>query len=165
MHTDPVAYFITWTCYGTWLPGDDRGSTRSNRENLPPRPLLNDCCRDQMKESVVKLSVQQRIIVEQTIRDHTEHRDWQLHVANCRSNHCHVVVTAPNHSPTIVRDQLKSWCTRRLKESQRQNNVPVIRQRWWTRGGSSQMVFCDDSLARVVQYVREAQELGGSKGG
>ena len=21
MYSDPLAYFITWTCYGTWLPG------------------------------------------------------------------------------------------------------------------------------------------------
>ena len=23
---EPIAYFITWTTYGTWLPGDERGS-------------------------------------------------------------------------------------------------------------------------------------------
>ena len=22
---EPIAYFITWTSYGTWLPGDERG--------------------------------------------------------------------------------------------------------------------------------------------
>jgi hypothetical protein len=22
---DPLAYFLTWTTYGTWLPGDERG--------------------------------------------------------------------------------------------------------------------------------------------
>ena len=22
---EPMAYFITWTTYGTWLPGDERG--------------------------------------------------------------------------------------------------------------------------------------------
>jgi hypothetical protein len=22
---DPIAYFLTWTTYGTWLPGDERG--------------------------------------------------------------------------------------------------------------------------------------------
>jgi hypothetical protein len=23
--SDPLAYFLTWVTYGTWLPGDDRG--------------------------------------------------------------------------------------------------------------------------------------------
>jgi hypothetical protein len=22
---EPLAYFLTWTTYGTWLPGDERG--------------------------------------------------------------------------------------------------------------------------------------------
>ena len=26
---EPLAYFLTWTTYGTWLPGDDRGWTDS----------------------------------------------------------------------------------------------------------------------------------------
>ena len=25
---EPLAYFITWTTYGTWLPGDERGWNR-----------------------------------------------------------------------------------------------------------------------------------------
>ena len=24
---EPLAYLLTWTTYGTWLPGDDRGWT------------------------------------------------------------------------------------------------------------------------------------------
>jgi len=42
---DPLAYFLTWTTYGTWLPGDERGWVLkgkgfncpiSKRNNLPP---------------------------------------------------------------------------------------------------------------------------------
>ena len=25
---EPLAYFLTWTTYGTWLPGDERGWNR-----------------------------------------------------------------------------------------------------------------------------------------
>ena len=24
-HSDPLAFFLTWTAYGSWLPGDGRG--------------------------------------------------------------------------------------------------------------------------------------------
>ena len=24
-YSEPLAYFLTWTTYGTWLPGDERG--------------------------------------------------------------------------------------------------------------------------------------------
>jgi hypothetical protein len=39
MYSDPLAYFITWTCYGTWLPGDDRGWTKWHKGEIIPQPL------------------------------------------------------------------------------------------------------------------------------
>ena len=33
----PIAYFLTWSCYGTWLHGDARGSVdASHRERFTP---------------------------------------------------------------------------------------------------------------------------------
>jgi len=33
---EPLAYFLTWTTYGTWLPGDERGWVRRpGNSNLP----------------------------------------------------------------------------------------------------------------------------------
>jgi hypothetical protein len=28
---DPLAYFLTWATYGTWLPGDERGWIQYHR--------------------------------------------------------------------------------------------------------------------------------------
>ncbi len=35
----PLAYFLTFTCYGTWLHGDDRGSV-DDGHNVPGTPVL-----------------------------------------------------------------------------------------------------------------------------
>ena len=118
MHDDPIAYFITWTCYGTYLPGDERGWTKWHKGDQLPQPLLEDWCRDQMSETAVLLDHTQRDIVNQVVRDNCEIRGWTLPAVNCRSNHCHVVVTAVNDDGEQVRDQFKSWATRRLKEHQ-----------------------------------------------
>ena len=32
----PLAWFITWTTYGTWLPGDDRGWTERGKGSQLP---------------------------------------------------------------------------------------------------------------------------------
>ncbi len=37
---DPLAYFITFTCYGTWLHGDERGSV-DDEHNVPATPVLD----------------------------------------------------------------------------------------------------------------------------
>ena len=42
MFDDPIAYFITWTCYGTYLPGDHRGWTRWHKGDQLPIPSLED---------------------------------------------------------------------------------------------------------------------------
>ncbi|MFM7592106.1 MAG: hypothetical protein ACKO85_09960 [Isosphaeraceae bacterium] len=118
MNTEPIAYFITWTCYGTWLPGDDRGWTKWRKGSKLPQPLLADWCRERMLEESVTLDDIQRAIVNETVARHCELRNWHLHAVNCRSNHCHVVVTATEYSGEQARDRLKSWCTRKLKEAE-----------------------------------------------
>ena len=180
MYSDPLAYFITWTCYGTWLPGDDRGWTKWQKGQKIPQPLLADWCKEQMTEEPIVLSEQQRAIVEDTITKHCEIRGWHLHAVNCRSNHCHVVVTASNHNGEQVRDQLKAWCTRRLNEATelepdglrraarivavgRKPSGTTERENWWTRKGSVRHLFDDESLVSAIRYTSEAQDVGGSK--
>jgi hypothetical protein len=38
--SDPLAYFITWATYGTWLPGDERGWVEYRRGWQLPDPSL-----------------------------------------------------------------------------------------------------------------------------
>ena len=165
MHDDPIAYFITWTCYGTYLPGDEGGWTKWHKGDQLPQPLLEDWCRDQVSETAVLLDHTQRDIVNQVVRDHCEIRGWTLHAVNCRSNHCHVVVTAVNYDGEQVRDQFKSWATRRLKEHQHAQTdfAGDVREHRWTRKGSLRKLFDDESLEAAILYTSAAQDVGGSK--
>ena len=165
MQSDVLAYFITWTCYGTHLPGDSRGWTQWQNGERTPQPLLSEWCCDQMLEAPIILDPSQRAIVEQAVRDHSEVRSWSLHAVNCRSNHCHVVVTAADYDGEQVRDQFKAWATRRLKSQMGKNDSVAGAQRdhWWTRKGSVRQLFDQESIHATVQYVLEFQERGGSK--
>ena len=164
MNDELLAFFITWTCYGTHLPGDDRGWTKWHKGEQVPQPRLEDWCRDRMSESAIVLYPAQRAIVERVVRDHCTIRGWTLHAVNCRSNHCHVVVTASNYDGEQVRDQLKAWGTRRLKEHQLQNGVEVgsLREHWWTRKVSVRQLFDEESIEAAVIYTLEAQDKGRS---
>ncbi len=165
MHTDPLAYFITWTCYGTWLPGDERGWIKWHKGEKLPQPLLANWCRKQMTEPPIFLDQGQRDVVNETVASHCQIRAWHLHAVNCRTNHCHVVVTANSHDGETVRDQFKSWSTRNLKELERSRGVVVgkIREHWWTRKGSVRLLFDEESVTAAIQYTLEAQDAGGSK--
>src|SRR4051794_28075076 len=139
---DPLAYHITWTTYGTWLHGDERGWVESGRfEVLPPDPRREEVARGRMAASPTRLDVARRCLVEQTIRDHCAIRRWALHTLNARSNHVHVVVSA-DVSPEAVMNQLKAWCSRRLTAHAAATEAGPARgrRRWWTEHGSTKWI-------------------------
>jgi REP element-mobilizing transposase RayT len=153
---EPLAYFLTWTTYGTWLPGDERGWNRKGEADIQPsNPLFVEMARSRMKEPEFRLSPGERRIVELTIRDHCRIRNWHLHAINARSNHIHVVVTAAGYKPETVRDQFKAWCTRRLKEA------GITRTRFWTEGGSCCWINHEQELEAVMNYVTDGQDRKG----
>jgi REP element-mobilizing transposase RayT len=114
---DPLAYFLTWTTYGTWLPGDERGWVKRGEGFQLPDPIRRSDAEARMTEDACSLDNEQRKLVETTIADHCRIRGWYLHTVNRRTNHVHVVVTA-SRDPDEVREQFKAWCTRKLKELQ-----------------------------------------------
>jgi REP element-mobilizing transposase RayT len=162
---DPLAYFLTWSTYGTWLPGDERGWIEYRRGWQIPNAARELEAEAQMTEDACVLSPEQRQIVEATIAEHCRIRNWVLHAVNCRSNHLHVVVTAPGYHPDVVREQFKAWCTRRLKEhAQTTNTNPTgkrkiaVRQQWWAERGSKRYINDPDSLEAAILYVRDGQD-------
>lgn len=149
---EPIAYFITWTCYGTWLPGDERGWWRKGGDWQPANELFREMAAAEMKETQFLLSLHDRDIVEQTVAKHCDIRRWILHAVRARTNHVHVVVAAPGYKPETVRDQFKAWCTRKLKPGHRG------RERFWTEGGSRRWINHEDDLEAAIIYVNEAQD-------
>ena len=76
--------FITWTTYGTWLPGDARGwRTRRGGYQLP-KPLLAQWCQKQMADEAVLLKPHDRETVEDACREHSVFRGWHLLVVNAK---------------------------------------------------------------------------------
>jgi REP element-mobilizing transposase RayT len=161
---EPLGYFLTWPTYGTWLPGDDRGWVKRGQGDQVPDVPLKFEARGRMTEDACQLDSIERGLVEQTVEQHCAVRGWTLHAVNCRSNHLHVVVTASRH-PDEVRDQLKAWTVRRLKElwskraAEQPDNSRRPRAKWWAERGSARYLNDEASLEAAILYVRDAQDL------
>jgi REP element-mobilizing transposase RayT len=176
---DPLAFFLTWTTYGSWLPGDERGWVHRGQGIQIPDPVRQERAASLLTEPPCSLDREQRAVVEATIRKHCEVRGWQLHAVNCRTCHVHVVVSA-NRAPKEVREQFKAWCTRKLKELDRERSRTLarrasegtsdrrpaiegdaatrpLRENWWTERGSIRWIGDDASLEAAIIYVRDAQ--------
>src|SRR3990172_7200949 len=84
---DPLAFFLTWTTYGTWLPGDERGWVWKGKGLQPGDTAKKRAAERRMNETACTLDGEQRVLVENTITDHCALRGWQLHAVNCRTQH------------------------------------------------------------------------------
>lgn len=154
---EPKGYFITWTVYGTFLQGDARWWRKAHAGEQPPKPLLEQWHRDRLKHDVILLNDEHREVVESEIEYHCKNRGWKLWVVNPRTNHVHVVVTAPGYAGDKVRDQLKANCTRGLREiDERLVGRPV-----WTAKGDVEFLKTDDDLGKAILYAGEAQDRMG----
>ena len=158
-HNTPIAFFLTWSTYGTWLPGDARGWVEYQHGFQLPDPILELECAARMTEDACRLTPQQRERVQEQIAETCQHKGWHLHGVKCRSNHIHAVLSS-SASPKIIREQLKAWCARRLNEQQIESGVREQdrRSKWWTERGSIRWVFTESDLAAAIDYVRNQQD-------
>jgi REP element-mobilizing transposase RayT len=151
-------YFLTCTTYGTWLPGDDRHwvDRKESGPNVPYRerdPERRERAGALLKSAPVILTSAERQIVAATIREVCTHKGWRLLAVNCRTNHVHVVVRAPDVSPEFVMNAFKSWASRRLNEATDRADRP----RRWTRHGSTRWLDTEGSVHAAIRYVEEGQ--------
>ena len=162
---EPLAYFLTWSTYGTWLPGYERGwILYAHGWQFPDAARMLEA-EARMTEDACRLDGEQRGVVERQIAETCRIRNWELHAVNCRSNHAHVVVTA-DQAPKIVRNQLKAWCTRRLKELEavrhdaqgRDVDATPLRENWWAERGSQRFINDSECLEAAILYVRDGQD-------
>jgi REP element-mobilizing transposase RayT len=151
---EPLAYFITWTVYGTHLQGAATGWRKYKRGMLPSQPLLESWHKSRLKYPVLQLNPTNRLLVERAIDEHCRVRQWRLWRVSARSNHVHVVVTATGVSGAVVRDQLKANSTRLLRE----RDSAFCDRPTWSRGGDWQCLNSEDDLQTAVAYVRDAQD-------
>ncbi len=151
---EPIAFFITWTVYGTFLQGDVRGWRRRRHGNQIPQPKLATWRRERLKHPIQLLDETQQLVVENEIDRLAVFRGWHIWTKNARTNHVHVVVAARGYAGNKVRDQLKANCTRVLRD----DCPKFIDRPVWTVGGDWQCINDEDELDQVVFYVSEAQD-------
>src|SRR5437588_7649190 len=116
----PLAFLISFRCYGTWLHGDERGSTdRHNNKHgaakYPKTDHWNEISAARLKHKPVKLNAAQRKAVEKAIRDTCDKRKWTLLASNIRTNHGHAVV-ASGKDLDIILTAHKASATRQRRE-------------------------------------------------
>jgi REP element-mobilizing transposase RayT len=149
----PLAYFITFSCYGTWLHGEKETSVDRDH-NIPKTEFLSFnqarqiSAKKRMLEIPYFLDEPQRQIVLNTIKEVCQYREWTLMAAHVRTNHVHLIVHAML-SPENIMNTIKAYSSRRLNESKLDNQ----RMNRWTRHGSTRYLWREEDIEATIQYV------------
>jgi hypothetical protein len=152
----PLAWFITWTTYGTWLHGDARGSFL-DQSYVPADPDLERINRAQMTGEAISLTEVQRAIVDDVLVRECASQGWRLHARNVRTNHVHLVVAAAR-AGTWIPSRLKALAATALSDDA---GLPMAdgngRKRWWTEKGNVVPIEDERALDAAIVYVNELQ--------
>ena len=155
--TQPLAYFITFHTKGSWLHGEAKGSGDRDHRGygeafVPADPQRVDEMRQRLEHPPLVLDAAQRRVIHETVERVCEHRGWLLHALHVRTTHVHAIVTAAAEPEKVMND-LKSWCTRRLREA---GLLPPERKPW-SEHGSTRYLWNEAALVEKVNYVLNGQ--------
>ena len=153
----PLAYFISFRSYATWLHGDRRGSIDrfQNRYRAPyisPIDTWQQYNQGLLRAQPLILRARHRKSVEFAIRDTCTKRQWSLPALNVRTNHVHSVVSA-NRKAGLVLNAFKANATRQL----RQDGLWTYPFSPWADKGSKRNLWNEQSVARAIDYVLNGQ--------
>lgn len=162
-------WLLTWTTYGSWLPGDERGFVGMNREfgldrhsrNQPnefpsqPNETLNKYSQQIMRGDAIRLDVEQAEVLFAQFEETASYRNWTLHAVAIMANHIHCVlgVLGDPESEDLLRD-IKSYGSRALN---RRWGKPKS-ETWWTESGSRRKLRDEGDVILAGEYV-ENQEF------
>jgi REP element-mobilizing transposase RayT len=151
-------FFITFTSYGTWLHGNERGSWNRKADALqdwfiPVDPALEEIMRKRMTHPPMTLTGPMRKCVREAIAQHCKFKGWKMHAINVRTNHVHVVVTAPDDTAARVLNAMKARATLML----RQNKLVDADRPIWTERGSKIPLDNEQGFYGAIHYVKHGQ--------
>ncbi len=153
----PLAYFITFTCYGTWLHGEkttsvDQKNSTFGHKFVPKNELRYESAKQRQKETPYILDEPRRVIILKAIVEVCTSRQWVLFAAHVRTNHIHIIVHAIE-IPEHITNSIKAYSSRYLNDSRLDGN----RKNRWSRHGSTRYLWNENEVESTIQYVIHEQ--------
>jgi REP element-mobilizing transposase RayT len=169
-------WLLTNTTFGTWLPGDRRGSVTSVRDRREGDPLTSariehDVPGEPWEESLpglvrsaqllmtgppIYFQLRYAEIVLAQFQETAAHRDWVLHAAAIMANHFHLVVQVPGDPrPKKILADFKAYGSLALN---REFGQPES-ETWWTTRGSKRKLDGARAVESAIAYVLYRQRF------
>ncbi len=159
-----LAYFITFSTYGTWLHGTSKGMGSVNRDHnqygedyVAPDAQREAQSRENMSQpAYVMRSNEERGIVCDAIVALCREKGWRLLAVHVRTNHVHVVVSV-DRDPGRVMSDMKARASRELNRWEGSPLTSCAARQRWTRHGSTLHLFEESSVMEKIDYTLNRQ--------
>jgi len=147
-------YFLTFSTYGTRLPGRKQGSYHWDSSYIEPNERLHNSVENNLNEQIVKLSFEDRALVHDAFMTCEELFGWEIDALNVREEHVHIVLFTPKQESQdeIVR-KLKTGATYALLENGRRAEGSRV----WTKSYATTTIWNIGFWRRKVAYTLEEQ--------
>jgi len=140
-----IGYMLTWTTYGSWLPGDERGYV-ADGEVLPGQVVILERNRKRQKSPTVKLNAKEKEIVKETVLGEAKKIGHKLEALTVCSNHVHLLARPYTQSIEEVVGRYKSLTTRALWQE-------GCRGRIWSKGYDKRFCFTEEDITARAEYI------------
>ncbi|MBU0719528.1 MAG: transposase [Planctomycetes bacterium] len=162
-------YLLTWSTYGTWLPGDERGFVGRVPDadgghvihNIPGEPYdaeepgLRADAERKIKGSAVQLTGEQARVCVEAFGEVCGRYGLTIHAGAVMANHVHLVVSSSESEGARLLNLFKGVSSRRLGQTfGRQPSGS-----WWTTGGSRRLLPNERAFDNAVNYVRNQEHM------
>ena len=157
-------WLLTWTTYGSWLPGDERGSigifhdqdenaiehNKRGQSVADASEALRKYSKSQMKGDELRLVLEQARVLVTQFHCTAAFRKWRFLAVAIMANHIHLIVNVHGDPDpeTILRD-FKSYGSRALNLQWGKPKSDT----WWTESGSKRKLDTDNSVIGATGYV------------
>jgi len=147
-----IAYMLTWTTYGSWLQGDERGWVKDGKI-LDPCSILEEINEDTMEKSAVELNAEQKSHALAGIIDKASQLGQKIYAAAVCHNHIHLIVGCIG----IEIGRIISYYKHAIRLSLQDNGFSG---KLWTRGYDTRFYDTIQEISEKIEYVLGHKEIG-----
>jgi hypothetical protein len=150
-------YLLTFSTYGTHLPGSEKGWVDAQHcipgsRLLASNPMRQAWWGAHLNEEPWTLDPESRRLTLEAMLSVCTYRQWIAHAIHIRKTHVHAVISG-EATPERMLSDCKAYATRALRRA-----LPgVHRRRYWCDHGSTRYLWNEMSLRAAVDYVLYGQ--------
>lgn len=141
-----LGYMATWTTYGSWLQGDERGYVKDGTI-LIANQQLKQANQERLKHKKITLSEKHRQIVKNAILKEAAEIGQTVYAISVCSNHVHIIVKSIAKTVGYSVGRFKKAATQELRKHGFKDKV-------WTKGFDKRYCYTAEELQQKIRYVQ-----------